>query len=76
LNLELPRSGSAGPMGAQRPPGLLPLLQAPPERRSRLSEEIEKAGKADCRTAHADKGLLAVVPLAGSVLGGDKGCRW
>jgi catechol 2,3-dioxygenase-like lactoylglutathione lyase family enzyme len=30
----------------------------------------------DCRAAYADKGLLAIVPLASSALGADAGCRW
>jgi hypothetical protein len=37
---------------------------------------MEKAGKPDCRAAYADKGLLAIVPLASSALGADAGCRW
>lgn len=55
--------------------GLLPLLPAPPERKSKLTEGIEKSAKPDCRTAHADMGLLAVVPLAADAIR-DKGCRW
>jgi hypothetical protein len=74
LNLELPRPfGGVGPTQGSR--GLLPLLPAPPERKSKLSEGIEKAARPDCRSAHSDKGLLAVVPLAADAVS-DKGCRW
>ena len=76
MNLTLPRSGSTGPLATHRAPGLLPLLKAPPDRRTKLSDDMEKAGKPDCRAAYADKGLLAIVPLASSALGADAGCRW
>jgi hypothetical protein len=72
LNLDLPRSRDSSGMG---PRGLLPLLPAPPERKSKLGEGIEKAGRPDCRTAHSDKGLLGVIPLVGDTIK-DKGCRW
>jgi hypothetical protein len=72
LNLELPRSRDFQGMG---PRGLLPLLPAPPERKSKLAEGIEKSARPDCRTAHSDKGLLGVVPLVGDAIK-DKGCRW
>jgi len=55
--------------------GLLPLLPAPPERKSKLTEGMEKAARPDCRTAYSDKGLLAAAPLAGAAIS-DKGCRW
>ncbi|MGE5866922.1 MAG: hypothetical protein ACM32J_17750 [Rhizobacter sp.] len=51
-------------------------MPPPPERRSKLAEDMEKAGKPDCRSAHADKGLLGVVPLAQAALGKDGDCRW
>jgi hypothetical protein len=63
---ELPNRGSRGPLN---------LLPPPPERKSKLAEEIEKAKREDCRTAHADKGLLAVVPLVADTVR-DKGCKW
>jgi hypothetical protein len=74
LNLNLPRArapelpdrGSRGPLN---------LLPPPPERKSKLAEEIEKSAREDCRKAHADKGLLAVVPLVGDTVR-DKGCKW
>jgi hypothetical protein len=56
-------------------PGILSVVPIPPDRRSRLAEEIEKAVKPDCRTAYANLGLLAVPALvAGAVA--DAGCRW
>jgi hypothetical protein len=56
--------------------GILPLqVPLPPERKSKLSEQLEKAIKPDCRNAYADMGLLAVPALvAGAVA--DVGCRW
>jgi hypothetical protein len=74
LNLDLPRArapelpnlGTRGPLN---------LLPPPPERKSKLAEEIEKAKRQDCRTAHADKGLLSVVPLVTDTVR-DKGCKW
>ena len=56
--------------------GVLPLLPRPPEVDNKLAREIEKAGKADCRKAHAGAGLLAVVPLAVDALRKDGGCKW
>ena len=73
LNLDLPGSRGSSFTGAPR--GLLPLLPAPPERKSKLTEGIEKSARPDCRTAHSEKGLLAVVPLVGDAVS-DKGCRW
>jgi hypothetical protein len=67
-----PRSGPTLSRGSL---GLLPLLPAPPERKSKLTEGMEKAAKPDCRTAYSDKGLLAAAPLAAAAIG-DKGCRW
>src|SRR6185436_296533 len=56
--------------------GILPLqVPLPPERKSKLSEQLEKAIKPDCRNAYADMGLLAVPALvAGAVA--YVGCRW
>jgi hypothetical protein len=55
--------------------GLLPVLPSPPERKSKLGEAIDKAGKSDCRNAYSGAGLLAVGPLAIDAVR-DKGCRW
>jgi Meckel syndrome type 1 protein len=72
LNLSLPRSG---PSAARRGPGVLELLPAPPERKSKLEQAVEEANREDCRKAHSDKGLLAAVPLAVDAVRG-KGCKW
>jgi len=74
LNLDLPR-GRGGDLSGAGPRGLLPLLPPPPERKSKLTEGIEKSARPDCRTAHSGMGLLAVVPLAADAVK-DKGCRW
>jgi hypothetical protein len=77
LNLELPRSRyGQGPLSTQKPRGALSLMPPPPERKSKLAEDVEKAGKPDCRNAHANLGLLAVVPLAADALKKDSGCKW
>ncbi|MDN3921610.1 hypothetical protein [Roseateles violae] len=75
LNLPLMRSGALSSQGTR---GLLPVLPRPPETaRSRNETEaaIDKAGRADCRKAYADLGIIAAVPLAAGALS-DKGCRW
>ena len=72
LNLALPRS--AGPT-ARRSPGLLELLPALPDTKSKLEKAVEEAGREDCRKAHADKGVLGVLPLALDSARG-KGCKW
>jgi hypothetical protein len=69
----VPRRGGA--ISAQGSRGLLPLLPHPPETKSKLAQDIEKAAKTDCRQAYAGMGLLAAVPLAVDALR-DKGCRW
>ena len=46
------------------------------ERAGHIKAALEKAGKPDCRRAHADKGLLGVVPLAQAALSKDGDCRW
>ena len=72
LDLSLPRGGE---VSSRSSPGLLQLLAHPPERKSKLTEGIEKAAREDCRTAYGGAGLLAVVPLAVDAAR-DKGCRW
>ena len=74
LNLDLPRPRGA-PISSMGSRGALQLLPPPPERKSKLAEELEKAGKPDCRTAYADKGLIAVVPLTVDAVKGT-GCKW
>jgi len=75
LNLTLPRGGELSARGSR---GVLPLMPLPPERKSKLSESMEEAKRADCRKAYGETlGLLAVVPLAvDAVRGGTKGCTW
>jgi len=77
LNLELARP-RGGQLSRQGGAGVLPLLPRPPELPDKLSRDIDKAAKADCRTAYQGLGLLAVVPLAADALGGGKGsaCKW
>jgi len=74
LNLELvrPRGGLISSQGSR---GLLPTVPHPPEAKSKLAEEIQKAGKVDCRKAYADMGVAAAAPLVLDALR-DKGCRW
>jgi hypothetical protein len=67
-----PRGGAISAQGGS---GLLQMLPHPPEAKSKLAEDIEKAAKPDCRTAYGGLGLLAVVPLAADAVR-DKGCRW
>lgn len=74
LNLDLVRP-RGGPVSAQGPRGLLPVLPHPPEQPSKLARDIEKSGKSDCRQAYGGMGLLAVVPLAADALR-NTGCRW
>jgi hypothetical protein len=74
LNLQLPRP-RGGELSRQASPGVLNLLPPPPERKTKLAEDIEKAGKADCRTAYSGMGVLAAVPLAADAVTKD-GCRW
>ncbi len=75
LNLQLarPRGGeiSRGMAG-----GVLAVLPRPPEVDDKLGQQIAKTAKADCRSAYAGAGLLAVVPLAAEALRKDGSCRW
>lgn len=79
LDLSLPRElRRGGELAGRASRGLLPMLPRPPETKDdkdAVSEAIKKAAREDCRQAHADKGLLAVLPLAAGALR-DKGCRW
>jgi hypothetical protein len=54
----------------------LRLNLPPTDPKSRLARDIEKAGKPDCRTAHADKGLLGIIGLAADAVKKDSGCKW
>ena len=75
LNLQLPRS-RGGELSRLGSAGVLAVMPRPPELKSRLASEAEKSGQADCRTAHARMGLLAVVPLVADALKAEGGCRW
>jgi hypothetical protein len=55
---------------------LLPFpMPAPPPRKTKTEEALEKARKPDCRTAYKDMGLLAAVPLIANEFG-EGSCRW
>ena len=54
----------------------LPVLPRPPERDEKLARDIEKSGRADCRTAHGAMGILAVIPLVVDAVKKDGGCKW
>ncbi|MDP3613455.1 MAG: hypothetical protein Q8R98_16535 [Rubrivivax sp.] len=75
LNLELARP-RGGELSRYDTRGVLPVLPRPPERDEKLAREIEKAGKADCRTAYGGMGPLAVIPLAVDALRKEGGCKW
>lgn len=74
LNLELVRP-RGGELSRSPSTGLVPLLPRPPEQKSKLASDLEKAARPDCRQAYAGQGLLAVVPLARDAVKGE-GCRW
>lgn len=75
LNLSLPTRPRGGELSGRGSRGALDLLPTPPEQKSKLAQDLEKAGKQDCRQAYGGAGLLAVVPLALDAVR-DKGCRW
>jgi hypothetical protein len=55
---------------------LLPFPMPPvPPKKSKMEQAIENARKPDCRTAYADLGLAAVVPLVANEFG-EGNCRW
>lgn len=74
LNLDLPRL-RGGELSRAQTTGVLQLLPRPPELPDKLGKEIEKAARADCRTAYSGLGVLAVVPLAADAVRKD-GCKW
>ena len=75
LNLQLARP-RGGELSRFSSPGALQLLPRPPEVDEKLGRAIQKAAKADCRSAYGSAGLLAAVPLAVDALRTDSGCRW
>jgi len=74
LNLELVRP-RGGELSGRRSAGVLAVMPRPPELPDKLAKDIERSVRADCRNAHADKGLLAIPALAADALK-DNGCRW
>ncbi len=44
-------------------------MPAVPPKKSKMEEAIENARKPDCRTAYADLGLLAALPLIANQFG-------
>jgi hypothetical protein len=55
---------------------LLPFpMPAPPQRKTKTEEALDKARKPDCRTAYKELGLAAVVPLIANEFG-EGSCRW
>ena len=74
LNLSVPGLRRGSSFGGAAP-GVLPLLPPPPERKAKITEELDKAGRADCRNAYSGMGLLAAVPLAVDAVKGN-GCKW
>lgn len=72
LEWKRPRGGEISRQGSR---GVLDLLAHPPERKSKLSEDLQNATKKDCREAYSGAGLLAAVPLLLDAAR-DKGCRW
>ncbi len=76
LKLDLNPARGAGLPSNSGSRGALNLLPPPPERKSKLAEDMQNAGKPDCRKAHQNAGLLAIVPLAQSALSKDGDCKW
>ena len=74
LNLDL-HGGGAGPSLGRTRSGLVPVLPAPADKKTKLETELEKASRAKCSDAYAGAGLLAVIPLAKDAVTG-KGCKW
>ena len=77
LNLELarPRGGEISREGSR---GVLQLLPHPPERKSKLAEDIANAAKKDCKQAYSGMGILAALPLAVDAVKSNAatGCKW
>ncbi len=73
LDLSLPRTG--GPLARQGVKGMLDVLPVPPDKKTKLEQEVEAAKRADCRRAYEQAGILAVVPLVLDTARG-KGCTW
>ncbi len=74
LNLNLPTS-QRGPVASSRSRALLEVAPNPPELKTRLQKEMEKALREDCRKAYAENGLLALGAIALDALRA-KGCKF
>jgi hypothetical protein len=74
LNLDLPMS-QRGPVASSRSRALLELAPNPPELKTKLQKEMEKALREDCRKAYAENGLLALGGIALDALRA-KGCKF
>jgi hypothetical protein len=70
------RIGREADRARERSLSELPGLGPPPsDTRVALNRGIAAAARADCRTAHAGKGLLAIPFLIFDAISGD-GCKW
>lgn len=74
LNLDLPTS-QRGPVASSRSRALLEIAPNPPELKTKLQKEMEKALREDCRKAYAENGLLALGAVALDALRA-KGCKF
>jgi hypothetical protein len=74
LNLDLSIS-QRGPVASSRSRALLEIAPNPPELKTRLQKEMEKALREDCRKAYAENGLLALGGIALDALRA-KGCKF
>ncbi|MBB2484990.1 hypothetical protein H5407_07075, partial [Mitsuaria sp. WAJ17] len=74
LNLDLPLS-QRGPVAASRSRALLEIAPNPPELKTKLQKDMEKALREDCRKAYAENGLLALGAMALDALRA-KGCKF
>lgn len=74
LNVDLPTS-QRGPVASSRSRALLEIAPNPPELKTKLQKEMEKALREDCRKAYAENGLLALGGIALDALRA-KGCKF
>lgn len=74
LNLDLPTS-QRGPVASSRSRALLEIAPNPPELKTKLQKDMEKALREDCRKAYAENGLLALGAMALDALRA-KGCKF
>ncbi len=75
LNLDL-HGGGRGPSLSRSRSGIAPILPGPAdEAKSKLGQDLDKAGRPNCKEAYQNNGILAVIPLAKDAVTG-KGCKW